>query len=152
MTSVLIVDDQPLVRRGLHEMLSDDPSIAAIGEAPNAALALALARARAWDIVILDIGLPDASGVSVLRKLRRERPAQRIIMFSFHTAPSVVRLCLRAGAAGYVAKDAGPDELLDAVRTVLAGRVYVSRTVAEALRSLDGHSPSADPEQGLPPS
>jgi DNA-binding NarL/FixJ family response regulator len=144
MTTVLIVDDQPLVRRGLREILAEDSTISQIEEAPNAASALALARAHAWDIVILDISLPDESGVTVLKTLRAERPAQRVIMFSFHEALGVVRLCLRAGAAGYLTKEAGPEELLDAIHAVLAGHVFVSRTVADALRASDGAAPPAD--------
>jgi DNA-binding NarL/FixJ family response regulator len=140
------VDDQPLVRRGLREILAEDSTISKIEEAPNAASALALARAHAWDIILLDISLPDASGVIVLRTLRAERPAQRVIMFSFHESLGVVRLCLRAGAAGYLTKEAGPEELLDAIHAVLAGRIFVSRAVAEALNAADGALPPADAE------
>ena len=141
MTQVLIVDDQPLVRRGLREILAEDSRISAVGEAATAAEALALARDQDWDIVILDISLPDASGVSVLRQLRSEQPTLRIIMFSFHTAEAVVRACLRAGAAGYLTKEAGPDQLLDAIQAVLAGRRYVSPAVAAALDDTDDLSP-----------
>lgn len=140
MIQVLIVDDQPLVRRGLREILAEDPAIGVIGEAGDAAEALALVRTRAWDIVILDISLPDESGVSLLPRLRAERPAPRVIMFSFHAAEGVVRLCLRAGAAGYLTKEAGPDELLVAIHTVLAGQLYVSAAVAAALDDLDEDS------------
>ena len=144
MTRVLIVDDQPLVRRGLREILAEDPTITTVGEAATAAEALALAREQAWDIVILDISLPDASGVSVLRQLRSEQPTLRIIMFSFHTAEAVVRACLRAGAAGYLTKEAGPDQLLEAIQAVLAGRLFVSPAVAAALGDTDDLSPADD--------
>jgi two-component system invasion response regulator UvrY len=145
MTQVLIVDDQPLVRRGLREILAEDPTISAVGEAATAAEALALAREQAWDIIVLDISLPDESGVSVLRQLRAEQPALRIIMFSFHTAEAVVRACLRAGAAGYLTKEAGPDQLLDAIQTVLAGRLFVSPAVAAALDDTGDLNP---PDEG----
>lgn len=141
MTTVLIVDDQPLVRRGLREILADDPTISEVSEAATAAEALVLARAHAWDIIILDIGLPDESGVSVLKQLRAEQPALRVIMFSFHDAVAVAQLCLRAGAAGYVTKEAGGDELLQGVHTVLAGGVFVSQAVAGAL---DGPPPAEE--------
>ena len=124
MTTVLIVDDHDLVRRGVRETLADDPLITAIGEARDGSEALALAGQ--WDVIVLDINMPGENGIQVLRKLKAAWPAICVIMFSFHTDPRIVQACQQAGAAGYLKKDADPVELLDAVRVVAAGGVYFS--------------------------
>jgi two-component system invasion response regulator UvrY len=134
MATVLIVDDQALVRRGLREVLTNAPLINEIGEARNGIEALAQARAHHWDLVLLDISMPGVNGVQVLKKLRSERPDIRVIMFSFYADARVVRMCLQAGAAGYLTKESGPDELMDAIHVVLAGGVYVSRALSDEVQ------------------
>lgn len=124
---ILLADDQPLVRAGLRELLTEHSPSIAVGEAPNGADVMAQAQAAEWDAVILDVSLPDTSGVQVLRALRQLRPALPVLMFTLNASPTYVRECLKTGAAGFLSKESAPDELIPALRAVLGGETYVSR-------------------------
>lgn len=130
---VLIVDDHPIIRRGVKQILVDAQDIADVGEAATAHELLALARARHWDAVVLDIGLPGRGGLDVIKDLRAEFPRLPILVLSMHPEEQYAIRSLRAGAAGYLTKEAAPERLLDAVRRVASGGRYISASLAERL-------------------
>jgi two-component system, NarL family, invasion response regulator UvrY len=133
MIRALIADDHTIVRRGLMEILTRELHDAVCGEAENAQQVLAQIRAHDWDLVILDINMPGRSGLEVLVDLKRERPKLPVLILSMHPEEQYGKRMLKAGAAGYMSKDADPDELIKAIRKVLAGGRYVSPVLAEAL-------------------
>jgi two-component system invasion response regulator UvrY len=133
MMRVLIVDDHAILRRGLIEILRREFKDAVCGEAGNAEQVLAQVQGHGWDLVILDIGMPGRSGVDVLADLKRLRPKLPVLVLSWHLEDQYAKRVLKAGASGYLNKDSAPEELIKAVRKVLAGGRYVSPALAEVL-------------------
>lgn len=133
MSSVLIADDHAMVRAGLRRWLELDRSIATIGETASAADTLQQLRDGDWDLVILDINLPDRSGIDLLRHIRTGHERTRVLVISAFAERQYALYALRAGAAGYFAKDQPPEEFMRAVHVVLAGRRYASPALAELL-------------------
>jgi len=139
MTRVLIADDHAVVRAGLRQFLEGDQSIREIGEAGTGRETLEQLRLSKWDLLLLDINMPDRSGLDVLRQVRSTHPQTRVLVLSGFPERQYAVNVLRAGASGFLSKESAPDELLKAVRIVLAGRRYVSSALAELLVSdLDG--------------
>jgi two-component system, NarL family, invasion response regulator UvrY len=135
MLKVLIADDHVLIRKGLVEMLRSAKVPALVGEAGSAQEALTLSRAEHWDVVVLDISMPDASGVQALARLKREQPERPVIMHSMHDNAVVIRRCLALGASGYVLKESAPEELLLAIDAVMRGEVYLSAGIPPFLKA-----------------
>jgi len=131
--SVLIADDHAVVRAGLRQFLDEDSAVVEVGEAASGRETLDQLRAKEWDLVLLDINMPDRSGIDVLRHIRSGYPRVRVLVLSGLPERQYALNVLRAGASGYLAKDAAADELLKAVHTVLNGRRYVSASLAELL-------------------
>ena len=130
---ILIVDDHPIVRQGLRQTLADAAQIGEIVEAATPQEALDLVRQREWEAVILDIGLPGRGGLDVLKDIKREVPKLPVLILSMHSEGQYAVRALRAGAAGYLTKEAAPKNLIDAIRKVAAGGRYVSPELAERL-------------------
>jgi two-component system, NarL family, invasion response regulator UvrY len=136
---VLIADDHAVVRTGLKQFLVEDPRIEAVGEAATGRETLEHLRAAQWDLVILDIGMPDRNGLDILQQIRASHSDTRVLVLSGYPERQYALNVLRAGAMGFIDKSAPPDELLRAVHSVLQGRRYVSATLAELLvGELDG--------------
>lgn len=135
MIRVLIADDHAILRRGLIEILTREWKDAVCGEAENAQQTLAQVHDHAWDLVILDVTMPGRSGVDVLADLKRVRPKLPVLVLSMHPEDQYGKRVLKAGASGYMNKDSAPDELIKAIRKVLAGGRYVSPALAEVLAS-----------------
>ena len=133
MATVLIADDHAMVRAGLRRWLEQDRSITGIGESASAADTLQQLRDRTWDLVVLDINLPDRSGIDILRHIRTGHTNTRVLVISAFAERQYALYALRAGAAGYFAKDQPPEEFMRAVHVVLAGRRYASAALAELL-------------------
>ncbi|HEX9772943.1 MAG TPA: response regulator transcription factor [Steroidobacteraceae bacterium] len=133
MTRVLIADDHALFRAGLRQFLAQSLSSADIGEAASGNETLTCLQQKEWDLLVLDINMPDRSGLDILRHVRSGHPATRVLVLSGYPERQYALNVLRAGASGYIAKDSAPDELLKAVRIVLQGRRYVSESLAELL-------------------
>ena len=131
MLRVLIADDHAIVRKGLRDILREASEEALVGEASNGLEALALARAEAWDVVVLDITMPGASGLAVLKQLKQEQPNLPVLMLSMHSGDLYVNGSLKAGASGYLNKESAPDELLTAIRVVMAGETYISQSLKD---------------------
>jgi len=130
---VLIADDHPIVRRGLMEILVRELKGAVCGEAGNAQQLLSEVQSHDWDLVILDMSMPGRSGLDVLRDLKGLRPKLPVLVLSMHPEDQLGRRMLRAGASGYMNKESAPEELIKAIRKVLAGGRYVSAALAEKL-------------------
>jgi two-component system, NarL family, invasion response regulator UvrY len=146
---ILIVDDHPIVRRGLRELLLDTPDVADVGEAASPQEVLDRTRSRPWDVVILDLGLPGRGGLDVLQDLKREHPALPVLVLSMQPEDQYAVRAFRSGAAGYLTKEAAPERLLEAIHKVTAGGRYVTPAVAEQLAAdLTLGAPQA-PHHGL---
>jgi DNA-binding NarL/FixJ family response regulator len=138
MIKVLIADDHPIVRQGLQHILSDIPDMEVAGEAINAQETLAQVRAGGWDVLVLDITMPGRSGFDILKDLKLERPHLPVLVLSIHAEKQLAVRVLKAGASGYLTKENAPGELVKAIRKVVSGGKYISRSLAETLAfSLD---------------
>ena len=132
--NVLIVDDHSAVRNGLKLILSNKYPEFIYKEVANASEALSnINESKKWDLVILDINLPDKSGLEVLTMLGEKVHGIHILVFSFHIEPQIAWQALRLGATGFISKDANDAALLHAVRNVLAGERYIPKELSELL-------------------
>ncbi len=129
---VLIVDDHSVVREGVIRLLANSIN-GVILEARCSDTALATFRAEQPELVILDLNLPGAGGLEVLKRMLAEAPRTRVLIFSMHSNPSYVMRAMQAGAQGYVTKSASADELLEAIRQVMAGGRYLQRDLVAEL-------------------
>jgi two-component system, NarL family, invasion response regulator UvrY len=141
MLSILIVDDHPVVRKGLKQILSEEYPGVLFGEAGSGLEAMAEAKKRAWDIVILDIGIPGMSGLEILKELLGQRPEMRILVLTMYPEEQYATRFLRTGAAGYMTKDRAGSELVRAVRMVLNGGQYITPHLANKI-GLDRPAPA----------
>lgn len=132
---ILLVDDHALVRMGVKQLLSDEFTRATVAEARTGQDAVKVAGQGAWDLAIVDINLPDTSGLDVLKKLKALHPALPVVILSFHPEEQYALRVLKSGAAAYLSKDSLPKELARALRTVLAGRQYVTASMVNRLES-----------------
>jgi two-component system, NarL family, invasion response regulator UvrY len=130
---VLIADDHPLVRAGFRQFLQADPQIGRIGEASTAEQALAMSREEHWDLVLLDIGLPGRSGLDILGEIIDADSDSKVLITSGLSERQFAVHALRLGADGYLSKRNAPEELMNAIHTVLAGGEYISAGLAETL-------------------
>jgi len=133
MATVLIADDHAMVRAGLRRWLEQDRSIESVGEAASGAETLQRLREAKWDLVVLDINMPDRSGIDIMRHIRTGHPETRVLVISAFSEKQYAVYALRAGAAGYLAKDQAPEDFMRAVHTVLGGKRFVSAALAEML-------------------
>lgn len=130
---ILIVDDHAIVRRGLKQIVIENFDGALVEEAQDAPEALKQVCCRHWDLVILDITLPSKSGLEVLKEIKREHPKLPVLVLSVYPEDLFGSRILKAGGAGYLTKESTPEELVKAIRKVLAGGKYVSASMAEKL-------------------
>lgn len=133
MTRILLVDDHPVVRQGIKQVLAGAFHPALVGEAANAEEGLTEVRSTDWDVMVLDLTLPGLSGLDLLKDLRRERPTLPVLVLSMHPADQFARRAMNAGASGYLTKDSAPTELVKAVGEVIAGRRYLNSAVIDKL-------------------
>ena len=133
MTRVLLVDDHPLFLDGVRAALAGDPELEVVGTAEDRASGLEQASRLQPDVVLMDLNLPDGSGIDVTRDLLAAHPTVRVLVMTMSADDDAVVAAMRAGARGYVVKGAGRDELLQAVRTVAAGGAVFSPGVADRL-------------------
>jgi two-component system, NarL family, invasion response regulator UvrY len=149
MTRILLVDDHPVVRQGLKQVLSGAFDPAEVGEAANAEEGLTEVRSTEWDVMVLDLTLPGANGIDLLKDLRRERPNLPVLVLSMHPPEQFARRAMNAGASGYLTKDSTPTELVRAVGELIAGRRYLNPSVIEELVMHDRQEREHRPHESL---
>jgi DNA-binding NarL/FixJ family response regulator len=149
MTSVILVDDHPVFRNGLRALL-EASGIDVIGEAATGADAVILAAKLSPDVVLMDIGLPDMSGVEAVAQILAARPATRVLVVSLYQDDGSVDHALRAGARGYVVKDAPAEEVVSAVQAVASGSAVIGASLAGRLTDLVHGHDGWLPEQDFP--
>lgn len=128
--TVLIVDDHPMMRQGLAQLINNEPDLVAAGEAENAQQALQLAAVSAPDLVLADISLPDKHGLELLKDLQALHPGLAVLVVSMHDESLYAERVLRAGGRGYIMKQEGGMKMVEAIRTVLSGQIYVSEKMS----------------------
>lgn len=133
--TVLLVDDHPMIRQGLRNLLGDVPDFQVIGEAGDGLEAIRKIELTKPDVMVIDMMMPNLNGLEVLMQIKKLSPATRTIVFSMQSAEPYVVEALRAGAAGYILKDAGPGELVDAIHSVLQGNRYLSEGLSKRLEA-----------------
>lgn len=130
---ILIVDDHAIFRAGLRQLLMEEMADAHIEEAGSAASAMEKVRNKAWDILLLDINLTDRNGIDVLKNIRQGNNNTPVLMLSMFSEEQYAIRALRAGASGYLTKDASPDVLVEAIRNIARGGKYISNSLAETM-------------------
>jgi two-component system, NarL family, invasion response regulator UvrY len=131
MLRILIVDDHAITRDGLRRILSDYPDTMEVGEAANGAQTLTLVRQERWDLVLLDISLPDKSGLDVLKIIKKDQPDLAVIVLSMYPLDQYALRVLKAGGAGYLSKETASDQLLQAVQKAVGGGTFITPELAE---------------------
>ena len=149
MMRVLIVDDHAILRSGLKGLLADAFPGAAFGEASNAPQALEQLKKKEWDVALLDITLPGKNGLDLLKELKVARPKLPVLVLSAHPEDQFAVRALKAGAGGYLNKESAPEELVKAVRKIMAGGRYVSPALAEKLALTVGKDSTRTPHETL---
>ena len=149
MTRILIVDDHAVVRQGLKKILSEFHDMEVTDEAQNADELMKKVQTEPPDIVVLDISMPGRSGIDVLRELHSRMPKLPVLFLSMLPEEQFALRALKAGASGYLTKDAAPDELVKAIRRISAGRKYISPALAEKLASVVHTDPEKLPHEKL---
>ncbi len=149
MIKVLIADDHAIVRHGLRQIVSETEDIRVEGEAENSAQAIRELRDNAFDVVLLDISLPDKNGIETLKQVRREWPAVSVLMLTTHAEDEFGVRAIKAGAAGYLTKQSAASQLVTAVRQVASGRKYISPSLAEELARMVGDGSDSRPVHEL---
>ena len=133
MIRVLLADDHTLVREGLKQLLAATADLRVEGEAANGDEALAQVKANEYDIAVVDLSMPGLAGIDLVKRIKLERPRLRVLVLSMHGEQQYAARALRAGASGYVTKDAAADQLVSAIRKVAAGGVHISEAAAAHL-------------------
>lgn len=133
MLKILIADDHAVVRRGLKQIFEETPDISVIEEAVNGRDVMDKVSKHKVDLVILDIKMPDKNGLDVLKELRHKHPDIPVIILSIYSEDLFAKRAFKIGASGYLTKETAPDELVKAIRQVIAGGKYVSTKFAESL-------------------
>ena len=147
MIRVLVADDHKLVREGLKQILGAAADVEVAGEAANGDEALALAKENHYDLALLDMSMPGLAGIDLIKRLKIEKPDLRLLVLSMHGEQQYAARALKAGASGYLTKDAAAEQLLGAIRKVAAGGVHISETAAASLVSGAGaHAALSDRE------
>jgi len=134
--TVLLADDHPIVRQGLRHLLEMQPDFKVVGEASDGLEASQMAEHYHPDVLVVDMMMPGLNGLEVTRQVRQRSPATRIIVLSMHNNDAYVLQALKKGASGYVLKDSGPAEVVQAVKQVMLGQRYLSASLAENLIEL----------------
>lgn len=140
---IVIVDDHTLLRAGLKSLLSQDPDIEIVGEANNGRDAVHAIRMHVPDLVLMDLNMPGMNGLEAIVNIKRHYPNTRVLVLTIHKTDEYIHESLRAGADGYILKDATHDELRIAVRSLLDGKTYLSPDISEkVINSYMGTNPN----------
>lgn len=149
MIRVLVADDHTVVRRGLLQILEEAPAMVVAGEASTGRQVLQAVQKHDYDVLVLDIAMPDGGGLEVLRQLQSLKPDLPVLILSMYSEKQYAVRALKAGAAGYLTKESAPDELIAAIRKVAQGRKYVTQSLAEKLAAELRGEPEKEPHETL---
>jgi len=144
--SVLVVDDHPLIREGLKVILGRSSKFEVVGEAGAAAEGFRMAEQLKPDLMLLDISLPDESGIELTRRIKRALPKVRILILSMHSKIDYITEAFKAGASGYMVKESAAEKLLTALESVAAGEHYLDSPVSHSVIEKLVKSPEKDTE------
>lgn len=133
MIRILIVDDHAIVRQGLRRILEETNEMSVGGEAANGIEALKMMRTAEWDIVLLDISMPEKNGIDTLKQIIGRNKEAKVLILSMYPEDQYAVRLMKAGASGYLTKETAPEQLVKAIRTVMAGKKHISPTLAELL-------------------
>jgi two-component system invasion response regulator UvrY len=133
MIKILIADDHPIVRAGLKQYVSDTVDMIVADEASNGEEALQKALKKDYDVMLLDITLPERNGLDILKQLKKQKPALKVLVLTIHPEEQYAMRVLKSGASGYLTKESAPQELISAIRKVASGGRYLSPSFAEKL-------------------
>ncbi len=147
---ILIVDDHQIVREGLRSLIEEDGQFVVIGEAGNGREAIQLAKRLSPDIVIMDIAMAEMNGIEATRQLLSLLPKTRVLALSMHSDSRFVKQMLEAGALGYLVKENAFEEIVTALRSLTAGRMYVSPQASGAILQDMAHGQIGDANDGSP--
>ncbi len=151
MLRILLADDHAMFRSGLRRILEAEFPDLAVGEAATAAELLAEVERQPWDVLLLDISMAGQNALNVLPAVKERRPRLPVVVLSMYGERQFVIRALRAGASGYLTKERAPEELLRAIRSVLAGRRYVAEDLAAQLADHLAGGATGDPHESLSP-
>jgi two-component system, NarL family, invasion response regulator UvrY len=133
MIKVLIADDHPVVRKGLKTILKEAPEIKAEDEASDGLEVMNLIRKEEYDVLLLDLSMPNLDGLEAISRIKAEKPELSILVISMNPEEVFGMRALKLGASGYLSKDSAPEQLITAIRRVAAGKIFVSQTLGEML-------------------
>lgn len=133
MLRILLADDHAVVRQGVKQILTNSIEQVVFGEAQNSHEIRELIGNESWDIVVLDLAIPDSNGMELLKQIKHERPNLPVLILSMFPEDQYALRTIKAGAAGYLNKESAPEELVQAINKILQGGEYVSATLAEQL-------------------
>lgn len=133
MIKILLVDDHQMIREGVKKILKSEPDIKILGEAKNGVEAIDFVSKNEIDLVVLDITLPGQSGIDIMKSLLKIKSKIKILIFSMHPEDRFAVRALKSGAHGYLTKDSGAEQLVNAIRKIINGNKYISETLAEQL-------------------
>jgi DNA-binding NarL/FixJ family response regulator len=149
-TSVIIADDHTIVRDGIKALLSEQEDIVIIGEASNGSELFRLLSLKTADIILLDISMPDLSGIEICERLRTEYPQIKVLFLSMYTTEEYIFNAIKAGAHGYLPKNISQPELLEAIRSISQGREYFNETISNIiLKSYINKAKNAETENDI---
>lgn len=134
-SKILIAEDHTLVRAGIRALLSAEPDFEVVGEVATGEDAVRVAYETRPDVVLMDLNMPGRGGMHAIGEIKRRTPEVKVLVITMHKTDEYIQEALRSGAAGYILKESGHDELRVAIRTVLSGRVYLSPEVSERVVS-----------------
>lgn len=133
MITVLLTDDHELVRTGIRRLLEDSKQVSIIGEADCGEKSIQLAQQHQPDVILMDVNMPGIGGVEACRRILQRNPKQKIIVLTVHNEQTFPKRLLEIGARGYLTKECGVDEMIEAIRLVHAGNYYIATSIAQQL-------------------
>ncbi len=131
--TILLVDDHPIFRKGLEHLLAREEDLHIVAEAGNGREAIETAKTIQPDLIVMDINMPDLDGIEATRQIIAEMPETKIVALSVHAGKQFIRDMIQAGALGYILKESIPEEMIEGIRTVLNGNVYLSKSISTIL-------------------
>lgn len=150
MQTVIVVDDHPIVRQGLVRLIAEEPGLRVVGEAEDGATAMRIVRSAVPSLALVDLSLKNSSGIELIKEITSQFPSVRVLVVSLHDESIYAERALRAGARGFIMKTEATDNVLVAIKEVLAGRIYLSQKLnSDLLRLHLSHDRSARAGMGI---